>query len=113
MELKKLYRDLMLLCEREVSLADFLLYADIGARGILARYPKRLVLPKGEYSSPANISDPLMISGEFYTAVLYFAAGSILSDEKLLKKSEEEAKCAYLKLWREAARGKRMRGDKW
>lgn len=113
MELKRLYRDCTVLAGREIGQNDFLLYCDIAARTFLAKYPKKLLLPKGQYSSPKSLADSLMISGEFYTAVLYFVVGSFLSCEKHLKASEEAANSAYIKLWRESARGKRMKGDKW
>ena len=113
MELKKLYRDAAVLAKCEIPLNDFLLFCDMAARTFLAKYPKKLLLPKGQYSSPKSLADSLMISGEFYTAVLYFVAGSYLPDEKYLEEGENAASSAYIKLWRENARGKRMRGDKW
>ena len=113
MELKKLYRDTVVLCKKEIPLPDFLLWCDVGARAFLSRYPKRFLLPKGEYVTPVSLSDPLMISSEFYTAIIYFISGNYLANEGYIKNSENAASQAYLKLWREAARGKRMKGDKW
>lgn len=113
MELKKLYRDTVILCKKEVPQHDFLLWCDMAARSFLSRYPKKLLLPHGEYISPAEMTDTLMLDEEFYTAVIYFAAGNLVSSESYLKQSETLANAAYLKLWRRSAKGKRMRGDKW
>ena len=113
MELKKLYRDTLVLCQSEIPLNDFLLFCDMAARTFLSKYPKRLLLPKGQYSTPRSLDASLMISTEFYTAVLYFAMGSFLHDEKYLKMSESAANDAYIRLWRENARGKRRKGDEW
>ena len=113
MELKKLYRDATMLARCEIPQNDFLLFADMGARTLLSKYPKKLLLPKGQYSSPKSITDTLAISGEFYNAMIYFIAGSYLSNEKYLEESGEAASYAYIKLWRESARGKRIKGDKW
>ncbi len=113
MELKKLYRDAVILCKKELPLNDFLLWCDIAARAFLGRYPKKLLLPKGEYITPRSISDRLMIDTEFYNAVLYFVAGGFCADAGYRSQAEEAANAAYLKLWRESARGKRMKGDVW
>ncbi len=113
MELKKLYRDAVVLCKRELSLNDFLLWCDIAARTFLSRYPKKLILPQGEYSTPRNLSDSLMIDGAFYSAVLYFVAGAICENDNYRSLGDTAAGEAYLKLWRDSARGKRMKGDEW
>ncbi|MBR5538431.1 MAG: hypothetical protein IKU61_00880 [Clostridia bacterium] len=113
MDLKKLYRDVTVLCREEIPLNDFLLYCDMAVRTFLAKYPKKYLLPKGQYSSPTSLSDSLMISGEFYNAVLYFVAGNCTLNEKQLELSEDAASNAYIKMWRENARGKHIRGDKW
>lgn len=113
MELKKLYNDTVVLCKCEMPLHDFLLYCDIAARSLLAKYPKKLIMPDGEYISPEGISDALALDSEFYTAMLYFVAGSFCGSENYLRESERAAEAAYLRLWRLSARGKRMKGDRW
>lgn len=113
MELKKLYGDLTVLLGTEIPLYSFLLYCDMGARGLLCRYPKKLLLPVGEYYTPESISDALPLAEEFYTSLLYFIGGSARGDESLLKKSEAMAEEAYRTLWRAHARGKRRKGDAW
>lgn len=113
MDLKKLYGDLTVLLGREIPLYSFLLYCDMGARTLLCRYPKKLLLPVGEYSPPESLSDALPIAEEFYTAVLYYVGGSARREESMLKKSEAAAEEAYRTLWRTAARGKRRKGDVW
>ena len=113
MDLKKLYGDLTVLLGREVPLYSFLLYCDMGARMLLCRYPKKLLLGAGEYTAPESLSDALPIAEEFYTAVLYFLGGSVSGEESMLKKSEAAAEEAYRTRWRAHARGKRRKGDVW
>jgi len=106
MELKQLYKDAVVLCKTEIPLPDFLLQADVGARSILNRYPKKLVLGQGEYVTPLCLDDPFPLAEAFYTAILYRIAGD-------LQTAEAEAEAAYKTLWRHAARGKRRKGDTW
>lgn len=113
MELKKLYGDLTVLIGTEVPTYSFLLYCDMGVRTLLGRYPKKLLLPVGEYCPPETLSDVLPIAEEFYTALLWFIGGSVRGEENMLKKSETAAEEAYRTLWRAAARGKRRKGDVW
>ncbi len=113
MELKKLYSDLTVLLGTEVPLYSFLLYCDMGVRTLLCRYPKKLLLPVGEYCPPESISEALPIDERFYTALFWFVGGSVRGDADMLQKSEAAAEDAYRTLWRNAARGKRRKGDVW
>ncbi len=113
MELKKLYVDLSVLLGREIPIYAFLLYADMCARTLLCRYPKKLLLPVGEYTSPESLLDALPIDEAFYSALLYAIAGSAGGEENYTKKSDAAAEEAYRTLWRVHARGKRRKGDAW
>lgn len=113
MELKQLYKDLTVLCKTEMPLPDFLLHCDMSARRYLCRYPKKLLLPHGEYIAPETIGDSLALEESFYTAMLYCIAGSYLASEVYLARADAEAEDAYKTLWRRAAHGKRRKGDAW
>ncbi|MBQ5389933.1 MAG: hypothetical protein IIU58_03405 [Clostridia bacterium] len=113
MELKKMYSDLSVLIGKEIPIYAFLLYADMCAGTLLCRYPKKLLMPVGEYSAPVDISDAIPLSDLFYTALLYGIAGSACGNDSFLAKSDAAAEQAYRTLWRAHARGKRRKGDVW
>lgn len=113
MELKQLYKDTVVLCKTEVTLPTFLLQADLAARRLCNRYPKRLVLGQGEYITPLAASDAYAVDDAFYTAVLYRIAGSVLGSAEFSALADAAEEDAYKALWRAAARGKRRKGDVW
>ncbi len=113
MDLKKLYGDVTVLIGRELPIYEFLSFCDTGVRTFLCRYPKKLIVGKGEYTSPDTLNASFALDGMFYTALLYFIVGSANKDAKMLEKSSAEAESAFISLWRNAARGKRMACDRW
>ncbi len=113
MELEQLFFDTKLLCKGELSLADFLLYYDMGVNRFLTRYPKKLLLPHGEYVRPERLEGNFVLPDCFYFAILYFIGGIFLGNEVMFADADKHAEEAYLSLWKEAARGKRLKGDRW
>ena len=113
MDLKKLYADICIRLKREIPIYEFLSYTDTGIRAFLCRFSKKLLLGRGEYTSPENLNSSVALDEVFYTALLYFILGSINADEKMLKKSESEAESAYKTLWKRVAVGKRRACDRW
>lgn len=113
MELKQLYKDAVVLCKAELPLPDFLLHADVGARRLCNRYPRKLVLGKSTYVSPLSIEDAYAVGDAFYAAILYRIAGEYLGNAAYLALADAEAEEAYKSLWRASARGKRRKGDDW
>lgn len=112
MDIKRLYSDMCVFCG-EVPVYTFLTYCDMCARSLLQEYGEKLCVGEGEYMTPASLSDTFALDDAFYNAVLLFAAGKALGDEKLFENSRAEAENAYKNLWRKAARGKRVLGVKW
>ena len=113
MELTQLYKDTVLLCKTEVTLPAFLLQADLAARRLCNRYPKKLVLGQGEYIPPLAVGDAYAVDDAFYTAVLYRIAGDVLGDAAMTRLADAAEEDAYKSLWRASARGKRRKGDVW
>lgn len=113
MELKKLYGDLTVLLGREIPTYTFLLYVDLCAQNLLCRYPKKLILPVGEYVPPRTLAEALPLADAFYTALLYAIAGSVVEKDAWITKSDTAAEEAYRSLWRADAKGKRRKGDAW
>ncbi len=113
MDLKKLYGDVCVQLKRELPIYEFLSYADTGVRALLCRYPKKLLLGRGEYTSPEDLSASVALDGAFYTSLLYFILGSANGDGATLEKSFAEAESAYKTLWKSTACGKRMACDRW
>ena len=70
-------------------------------------------MPEGEYVRPTSLSDGAALPDCFFYAILYFISGYATGDDGLFDASDERAEDAFRKLWREHARGKRLRGDKW
>lgn len=113
MDLKKLYGDVCVQLKRELPIYEFLSYADLGIRALLCRYPKKLLLCRGEYTSPEDLNSSIALDAAFYTSLLYFVIGSANGDGTTLEKSNSEAENAYKTLWKSAARGKRVACDRW
>ena len=113
MELKQLYKDMVLLCKTEVTLPTFLLQADLAARRLCNRYPRKLVLGDGVYVPPLSVEDAYAVGEAFYAAVLYSVAGGCLGNADYQAIADAEAEEAYKALWRASARGKRRKGDVW
>ena len=113
MDLKKLYGDLTMLLGREIPVYTFLLQADLCARTLLCRYPKKLLLAVGEYVAPETISDTIALHEAFFPALLYGIAGGVSGEADFIKAGEAAAEDAYRTLWRAHARGKRRKGDVW
>lgn len=113
MDLKKLYKDITVLCGRELPVYTFLTLCDMCAGALLCRYPKNIVVGKGEYITPENLESSFSVDSAFYTAVVCHIIGSINNDGEKLKQSETEAEKAYLSLWKRAAHGKRKKCDRW
>ena len=68
MDLKKLYGELTVLCGSEIPIYTFLTYLDMGVRDFLCRYPKKLIMPHGEYVTPESLSDGLALDDSFSLA---------------------------------------------
>ena len=113
MDLKKLYTDILALLGTELAIFKFLAFCDMGAREIIARYPKKITVGVGEYLSPESLDSSFALNEEFYLAMLYYVLGCSKGEESLLTKSKESAEDAYLTLWREKAKGKRIAKDRW
>ena len=113
MDLKKLYGDVTVRLGGELPIYRFLSYMDTGVRALLCRYPKKIIIGRGEYTSPEDLSASVALNGAFYTFLLYFILGSANGDRAMLEKSYAEADSAYKTLWKGAARGKRIACDRW
>ena len=113
MDLKKLYGDCAVLCQKEPPLYAFFVHLDMGVRTLLSRYPKKLLFSDGEYAPPAALSDELGLREEFYLPLLCFIASNSGGDAALEKEFSESAEATYLGLWRAHARGRRRKGDVW
>lgn len=113
MELEQLFFDTKLLCGGELSLAEFLLYYDMCMRRYLTLYPKKLLLPHGEYVRPERLEGSCDLPDSFYFAILYYISGIFLENAAMFADADKHAEKAYLALWKEAARGKRLAGDRW
>lgn len=113
MDVKKLYADLAVLTRREVPLYDFFLYCDMGARTLLAKYPKEVVLPAGEYIKPSSLGDDFAVTTEFELPMLYFLAAKASGDDALWQAGLDCAEEIYKSLWKEKAKGKQRKGERW
>lgn len=112
MDLKQLYAATVVRLEREVPLPRFFVEVDTAVRGWLAKYTPALLL-SGAYFTPQSLDDTLPLAEDFYPALLDAIAAAISHDEAAAKSRDAKADNAYLALWRAAARGKQIRGDKW
>lgn len=112
MDIKKLYSDACILAF-EIPLFTFLLYCDMFARMLISSYGIKYTVGEGEYISPESISDSFSIDSAFYGAARLYVAGKALGDEQMVKESKAEAQKAYLSIWRERNKNKRIKGVKW
>ncbi len=113
MDLKKLYRDVSVLLGKEIPIYTFLTYFDMGARALLCRYGKKLLIGKGEYTTPETLDSSAVLDVAFYTSLIYYVAGMACGDEAMIKKSDSEANGAYILLWRQSAKNKTRKCDRW
>ena len=113
MDLKKLYKDTLVLLGKEIPIYTFLTYFDMGARALLCRYPKKLLIGKGEYTTPETLDSSAVLDVIFHTSLIYYIAGMVTGDAELIKKSEYEASGAYITLWRQTAKNKTVKCDRW
>ncbi len=112
MDLKKLYSDVCILAN-EMPIYLFLAHCDSFARSVIAKYGTRYAVGEGEYCTPDTLNSSFAICDAFYNAALFYISGKANGDMQSLEKSESEAENAYLSLWREGARGKRIKGAAW
>lgn len=113
MELEQLYYYITLVCKQEPSLPDFFFYYDMAVRRFLARYPKKLLLAHGEYKKPTSLSEGFALHERFDMPIIYFVGGSLAGYEQMVDDADRLADEIYLSLWKDAARGKRLKGDRW
>lgn len=117
MTLEELYRDVAIFNKSEPPIPDFLLYYDMAVRAILTRYPKKLLIPEGEYVTPESLEEGFALPDSFFFAVFYFVCASTRIDSRicdlLFEAADDRAEKAFRSIWREHARGKRLQGDRW
>lgn len=113
MTLEELYEDVNIFCKGELTVPEFLLYYDMAVTRYLARYPRLLLMPEGEYVRPESLSEGVCLPDCFYHALTYYISGYFLANDALFDASDDRAEDAFRTLWRAHARGKRIRGDTW
>lgn len=113
MNLKKLYAALLGSVDRELELYRFLFAVDMTVGALLSAAPKSYVLCGGEYRAPETADDALDIAAPFRIPFIAYLCAYLQKDDAKMKEALALADRAYLQLWRERAKGKRLKGEKW
>ena len=110
MDIKKLYADVCI-SVGEIPLYTFLLYCDSFARMLISKYGSKYAIGAGEYFAPTSLEESFAVADEFYLAALLYIKAEVSGGD--LTKSSLAADRAYLTLWRQNAKNKRILKEAW
>lgn len=113
MNLKKLYAAVVGEVDEDLTLYRFLFAVDMAMGALLCTVPQAVLLCGGEYRAPETAEEQLCLSAPFRIPFITYLCGYLQKDEAQMQRAKELADRAYLSLWRERAKGKRLKGEKW